>query len=329
VHRLAFIAPIAFWTAATATLSAQVVDVDTLKSFGTIGKEQQFLRGGAETELFRYSGHGCITHMWFGGNFKNYGLTRIRVYVDNERRASIDMELMMGHGIGFQDEGAPWGIERIGKTGQPSGIYDTYRIPFGSSVRITAQRTKDEPNDEPNDQPRNPPFWWIIRGVENLPVEIGGVHLPPQARLKLYKVEDHVTHPLEELDMYNQPKSGALYLVTIAGKSTNFCFLESCIRAYLGGSKIPLMLSSGLEDYFLGTYYFNRGKYYTPVAGLTHLVPGKEFSAYRFHDREPVFFHDGLRLTVRAGEKIEGKLYGPEPGPADTLFTTYVWVYEW
>jgi hypothetical protein len=89
------------------------------------------------------------------------------------------------------------------------------------------------------------------------------------------------------------------------------------------------MLSSGLEDYFLGTYYFNRGKYYTPLAGLTHVVPDAEFSAYRFHERDPVFFPNGLRLTVRDGEQIEGKVYGPKPGPAETIYTTYVWVYEW
>jgi hypothetical protein len=122
------------------------------------------LPGGTETELFHYSGHGYLNHMWFGGDFKNYGLTRIRVYVDNEKQASIDMELMMGHGIGFQDKAAPWGVERIDKTGQPSGIYNTYRIPFGRSVRVTAER--------------RPAFWWIIRGVENLPVELGGVRLP-------------------------------------------------------------------------------------------------------------------------------------------------------
>jgi hypothetical protein len=89
------------------------------------------------------------------------------------------------------------------------------------------------------------------------------------------------------------------------------------------------MLSSGLEDYFLGTYYFNRGKYYTPVAGLTHLVPEKEFSGYRFHHNDPVFFQNGMRLTIRAGEQINGKMYGPKPGPADTVYTTYVWVYQW
>ena len=155
------------------------------------------------------------------------------------------------------------------------------------------------------------------------------MRLPDGARLKLYKVENRTVKPLEEVAVYDGRGPGALYQVTIAAKSTNFCFLESCVRAYPGGSKSPLMLSSGLEDYFLGTYYFNRGKYYTPVAGLTHLVPGKEFSGYRFHERDPVFFQNGLRLTIRDGEQIAGKTFGPKPGPADTVYTTYVWVYEW
>jgi len=65
-------------------------DIDQVKSFGTMGKERRLLPTGTETELFRYAGHGALTHMWFGGAFKDYGLTRIRVYVDDERQASID-----------------------------------------------------------------------------------------------------------------------------------------------------------------------------------------------------------------------------------------------
>jgi hypothetical protein len=313
--------PILLSICVSACLPARAADIDNLKSFGTAGKERQLLPAGTETELFRYVGHGCLTHMWFGGDFSNYGLTHIRVYVDGEAQVSIDMELMMGHGIGFQDDAAPWGVERMGKTGQPSGIFDTYRIPFGRSVRVTAERR--------NGEAENPVFWWIVRGVENLPVEIGGVRLPDNARLRLYKVENRAVRPLDELEIYNGRRSGALYQVSIAAKSANFAFLEGCVRAYLAGAKTPLMLSSGTEDYFLGTYYFNRGKYYTPVAGLTHLVPGKEFSAYRFHERDPVFFPEGLRLTIRAGEAAGGKVYGPKPGPADTVYTTYVWAYEW
>ncbi|MFN7997008.1 MAG: DUF2961 domain-containing protein [Bryobacteraceae bacterium] len=301
---------------ATSSLNA-----DVGRSFGTAGKEKTVLKAGVEAELFRHAGKGFLTHMWFGGDFKDYGLTRIRVYVDGEREASIDMELMMGHGIGFQDEGAPWGIERIGKTGQPSGIYNTYRIPFGAGVRLTAQRAGNREEKE------TPPFWWIIRGIENVPLEIGGVRLPENARLKLYKAIHQTVKPLETLTMCHTTKSGLLYMVTIAAKSGNFCFLESCIRAYMGGSTSPMLLSSGMEDYFLGTYYFNRGRYYNPVAGVTHLVPDAELSAYRFHERDPILFNNGLRLTLRDGEESDGNVYGCMP--KDTDFTTYAWVYEW
>src|SRR5512142_2916183 len=82
-------------------------------TFGIAEKEKTVLKGVIEAELFRHAGKGFLTHMWFGGDFKNYGLTRIRVYVDGEQEPGIDMELMMGHGIGFEDEAAPWGVERI------------------------------------------------------------------------------------------------------------------------------------------------------------------------------------------------------------------------
>ena len=291
------------------------------RSFGTAGKEKRVLKAGVEAELFRHTGKGFLTHMWFGGDFPDYGRTRIRIYVDGETQPSIDMELMLGHGIGFQDDAAPWGVERIGKTGQPSGIYNTYRIPFGRSVRVTAERVNGKTGEAV------PPFWWIIRGVENMGLEIGGVRLPESARLRLHKVVDRVAKPLEEFPIYETSYSGMLYMVTIAAKSSAFCFMESCVRAYIGGVKVPLLLSSGMEDYFLGTYDFNKGKYYTPVAGVTHLVPDAEFSAYRFHEADPVFFNNGLRLTIRDGEETDGVVHGCQP--RDTAFTTYVWAYEW
>ena len=295
-------------------------EVRGLKTFGTSGKEIRNLGGGKEAELFRHAGAGCLTHMWFGGDWHGYERTRIRIYVDGETTASIDMELGLGHGIGFGDAAAPWGVARMGKTGHPSGIYDTFRIPFGKSVRVTAQIGAGVTAD--------PDFWWIIRGTENLPVRIGGVRLPARARLRLYRRENYTAQPLEEFDLCNTTKAGALFLVTIAARSQgNFNFLEAQMRAYPDGAQEPLMLSSGLEDYFLGTYYFNRGKYYTPVAGMTHLDEADHtFSAYRFHDDDPLFFRKGLRLTCRCGEAAGSHVYGD---PKPTTYTTYTWVYEW
>ena len=58
--------------------------LDGLKTFGTMGKEMQVLKKDQETELFSYEGNGCLTHMWFGGSFKNVEYTNIRIYVDGE-----------------------------------------------------------------------------------------------------------------------------------------------------------------------------------------------------------------------------------------------------
>jgi hypothetical protein len=265
--------------------------------------------------------------MWFGGGWKNCEKTRIRIYVDGETTASIDMELYLGHGIGFGDQFAPWGTARIGKIGTGTSVYNTYRIPFGKNVRVTAQRSPDA-DDAPD-------FWWIIRGTENLPVTLGGVTLPENARLKLHKLENYSTQPLEEFALCDVAGNGALYQVTMAAHCdshtgddlTDLAYMEACMRAYIGGETAPLMLSSGLEDYFTGTYYFNKGRYATPVAGLTHFDRAKnEFSAYRFHEDDPVFYHNGLRLTCRCGEKIGDKVFhNPQP----THYTTYAWLYEW
>jgi len=170
--------------------------INALRTFGTMGKELRPLSKTEEAVLFSYEGKGCLTHMWFGGAFKAYGETRIRVYVDNEKEASIDMELLLGHGIGFNNASAPWGTERMGNTGGDSGIY----------------------------------------------------------RIK-------------------------------------------------------------------------KGTYANLLAGLTHLDKEEnEFSAYRLHEDDPVFFQNGLRLTNRCGEKIGDKVFHDPP---KTRYTTYVWLYQW
>ena len=308
----------------TVTTSSFAGETGQLAPIGTMGKGERVLMGGKEALLFEHHGKGCLTHFWFGGNFKGVEDTRIRYYVDGEETPSIDMDLYMGHGIGFNDNHAPWATKHIGKVGKRNGIYNNYRIPFGKSIRVTAQRAKDAED--------NPQIWWIIRGVENGRVRLGGVELPENARLKLIRLEDHDAEPLEEFDLCKLEGKGALYQVAIAAKGGSLTYLEACMRAYLAGRKEPLMLSSGLEDYFLGTYYFDTGKFHADIAGLTHFDKKQNsFSAYRFHDDDPVFFQDGLRLTCRCGETEHGKT-GDTKGylnPPKTRYTTYTWVYQW
>lgn len=304
-------------------------DISSLKTFGTMGKELKILKKEKETELFKYEGKGCLTHMWFGGDLNGHEDMSIRVYVDGEEQASIDMELFLGHGMGFKDSYAPWGTELMGNMGRTSGIYNTYKIPFSRTVRITAQLSPDADVSE-----RDPTFWWIIRGTENLPVVFNGIRLPDDARLKLHKLDNYTAEPLEEFTMADVNGAGMLYQVSMEAKGLrdtdhwkDLSFMESCIRAYEGGNTEPMFVSSGLEDYFLGTYYFNTGRYANKLAGLTHFDTVKhEFSAYRFHVDDPIFFQDGLRLTNRCGEKIGDKIFHDPP---PTIYTVYTWIYEW
>jgi hypothetical protein len=132
------------------------------------------------------------------------------------------------------------------------------------------------------------------------------------------------------MDLAQSPGAGALYQVTLALASKNCNFLEAMLRAYINGAADPLFLSSGTEDYFLGTYYFNRGVYHLPVAGLTHKDAPADgpcrFSGYRFHDEDPIIYQKGLRLVWRNGEEKDGKAYG---SPQRSQVTSYVWLYEW
>ncbi len=292
------------------------------RTFSYAGKEVRPFAKTAEATLAEQSGEGYLGHLWFGGDFPHYRNIRLRIYVDHEAVASIDCTLGMATGVGFEDPAAPWGTQWAGITGAPSGIYINYRVPFSRHIRITAQLPQGTPGDTV--------FWWIARGMLDRDLEVSGVTLPRTARLLLHRQEDLKKQPLDFFDLCKVPGQGMLFQVTMAAQSTNFEFMEGQLRAYMGNMAEPMMLSSGLEDYFLGTYYFNRGLYHLPMAGLTHKDDSNStFSGYRFHDMDPIVFTDGLRLACRCGEMLGEKIAGPTGKPQATTYTTYVWAYEW
>lgn len=177
---------------------------------------------------------------------------------------------------------------------------------------------------------RDTVFWWIIRGLENFPLEVCGFQLPTHARIRLHKLENFRAQPLEEFDLARVSGSGLAFQVTMAAKSSSLEFMEGQMRAYFGGASEPQYLSSGLEDYSLGTYYFNRGMYHFPEAGLTHKDESDDsFSAYRYHDQDSIVSSNGIRLSCQCGERRGDKTFGPTGNPLPTTYTTYTWTYAW
>ena len=58
------------------TADSFVDSVGACRSIGTMGKGERVLEGEAEAVLFEHMGQGCLTHFWFGGNFKGVEDTR-------------------------------------------------------------------------------------------------------------------------------------------------------------------------------------------------------------------------------------------------------------
>lgn len=296
--------------------------LDHAVMFSLVGKQEQPWVHEEEAILAEKEGSGYIDHMWFGGSFPHFQRLRLRIYVDGESSPSIDTQLGLGIGVGFEDPAAPWGAKWCGISGSPSGIFLNYRIPFSRKIRVTATL--------PAEVSRDTVFWWIVRGLENHPLEVSGLRLPENARLKLHTLENYHARPLDEFTLCRIAGSGVIFQVTMAAKSENFQFMEGQMRAYMGDSAIPEYLSSGLEDYFLGTYYFNRGLYHFRQAGLTHKDEQDfSFSAYRFHDLDPIVFSSGIRLACRCGEERGGIIFGTTGDPRPTTYTSYVWAYVW
>jgi hypothetical protein len=295
-----------------------------------------------------------MNHWWSGGTFDGYLTSRVRYYVDNEKNASVNLPLGLAHGMSpnTSDDNGPWSAGALfGRTGtnpnkggsssSGSGFFNTYLIPFSSSINVTIEL------DGPAGQGQY--FWLILRGrtkaaaVLTLP---GGELLPPTSRLRSYEATAANLTPYAYLPVFNSSSAhGAVLMTTLAVRGSQYEFLEGCLRTTGSANKAPYLLSSGTEDYFLGTFYFNKGPYQMQLAGVTELCPEPHdtsprpsdsskgctptpgitrFSAYRIHgSTDPLMFENGTGVTWRNGEPGHG-------GSAAVVnASSFALVYEW
>ena len=125
-------------------------------------------------------GHvGQMDHFWSTCNAECEGALLVRYYIDGEANASVAFEPGMAAGTGFDDPSAPWGTKWMGH-GAHSAWFHNFKIPFGSSIRVTVQST---------DGVQHGGFYIIVRGGLDLPLVIGDVKLPDTARLQLQRFD--------------------------------------------------------------------------------------------------------------------------------------------
>jgi len=276
--------------------------------------------------------YGVMTHYWTTYPSATDNGVVVRYYVDGEEEASIQFTPSMACGVGFYDPQAPWGTKWFGKGSADGGWFLNFRIPFQKSILVTVQHKYADLGG----------FYMIVRGGTNLPIEIGGVDVPSFARLNLYTVDTQFG-PVEWVPVLEVPSGtkGVHFMHTLAVAGDNMNFLEGCYHMYSPpDQEFPgTLLSTGTEDYFDSAWYFNAGEFHLPVSGFTHLntTVGVQWSAYRFHEMDPLQFNDGIKLVWRNGDTLDpsgikcfmevgGSVVG---SPSIANVTSYAWAYTW
>jgi len=274
---------------------------------------------------------GVMTHFWSTAPFPVLEQTIVRYYVDDEAKPSIAFYPPQACGAGFNDQHAPWGTKWFGKGAKDSAWYNNFRIPFGRSIKITVQSMNGTQYG----------FYIILRGLPDLNFDIGGYPVPPNARMKL-QILDTDVDPIAWVPIADFPTGkGLFFMHTLAVQSRNLNFLEGCYHQYTPyNQSFPgTVLSTGTEDYFDSAWYFNAGQFWLPVSGYTHYSEEDNFvkwSAYRFHEMEPMPFSGGFKLHWRNGDVLDpaglkcyaqtGTIVGE---PSISHVTSYAWVYVW
>lgn len=314
-------------------------DISAAAFFGTGLSNARI--GENETAIFAHSvaaSHfGVMTHFWVTAPSGALDAVVFRYYIDDEARPSIKFQPAMAAGVGFNDSTlAPWGTKWIGlgagNAGNGVAWFHNFRVPFQRSIRVTAQHL-GKPIDG---------FYTIVRGALDMPIDIGGLRIPQNARLVLQ--ESHaVLQPLEYFNTVDVPTGqGQLFMTTLAVRSGNMNFLEGCYHAYSPYDQpYPgVVFSTGTEDYYDSGWYFDAGQFHMPVSGFTHInTQGNvTWSAYRFHEMDPIRFSNGFRLVWRNGDTVDPqtglKCYMQSGGqragnPTASFAHAYAWVYLW
>jgi hypothetical protein len=296
-------------------------------AFGT-GYSQGFLNAEERT-MFAHvttAPFAAMNHFWITPASDK---VIVKYYVDGEKTASIAYQPALACGSGFNDQTAPWGTTWFGKGAKTGGWYWNFRVPFQNKIRITVQSNQTEGT------------YIIFRGAAGVPINIGGVPIPQAAKLLQFRT-DGLYQPLEFINLVDLPTGkGLFFMHTLSVSSKNLNFLEACYHQFSPYTQSwpGTVLSTGTEDFFDSAFYFDGGEFRLPVSGFTHYEqnPNVTWSAYRFHEEDPLQFNNGYKLVWRIGDmydksgikcliKTGGAVVGT---PSASYVKAYAWVYTW
>jgi hypothetical protein len=251
-------------------------------------------------------GPGAIQHIWMTPT-GNWRFTIMRIYWDDETEPSVECSVgdffCMGWG-----EYAP--LNSLAVCVNPGSAFNCYwKMPFRKKCRITMENLNDEHNMNL--------YYQIDYTLTDVPEDEGYFH----AQFRRDKVNETSDYTIVD-NIKGKGQFVGLYMAWQV--NNNGWWGEGEIKFFMDGDKkFPTICGTGTEDYFCGSYNFDRGgrytEYTTPYAGLHQVIrpdgtyrANERFGLYRWHILDPVRFDKDLRITIQDLGWRHGGRYLPQ-----------------
>jgi hypothetical protein len=269
----------------------------------------------ATTTILSYSGSGYVSDFWMGLSYSDSAsATASTLTITTDSITVFNDRLPLFFGGDYLYNTVNYASKLIGGQTNGSnnvGYYSYIAIPFGTSISITLT----------NGSSGSAATVWYTIGYQT---GISGTYFPREYHLHCASgtipggtLSVNTTATLINATSLNPGRLIGVYMSIDSGCSgcsanPSTAGLEGRVKYYLDGAGTPTYQSSGTEDFFHWSGYFEGGggnghtgtsswdfgytglQYYYETSPVT-------WNAYRFHVRDPVFFSNALEITWDAG----------------------------
>jgi hypothetical protein len=275
------------------------------------------IQPGETVTLAEIIGSGAIQHIWMTPT-GNWRFSIIRMYWDDETEPSVECPVgdffCMGWG-----EYSP--LNSLAVCVNPGSAFNCYwPMPFHKKCRITMENL--------NDADAMTLYYQIDYALSEVPADAGYFH----AQFKRSNPNTTSVYTIAD-GIKGKGQFVGVYLAW--GVNNNGWWGEGEIKFYLDGDKeFPTICGTGTEDYFCGSYNFDRnGKYTefcTPYSGLVQVIrpdgtykSQQRFGLYRWHIADPIRFEKDLKITIQDLGWHQGGRYLPQQSDISSVCFWY------
>ena len=251
------------------------------------------IKSGETLTLAEIEGPGAIQHIWMTPT----GIWRfsiLRIYWDDETTPSVECPVGDFFGMGW-NEYAP--LNSLAVCVNPGSAFNCYwAMPFHKKCKITMENI--------NDKDPMTLYYQVDYTLTDVPADAGYFHA------QFRRSNPNTTSDYTIVD--NIKGKGQYVGVYLAwGVNNNGWWGEGEIKFFIDGdTKFPTICGTGTEDYFCGSYNFDRGGQYkefcTPYSGLHQVIrpdgtykSQQRFGLYRWHIMDPIRFEKDLKITIQ------------------------------